>query len=99
MKVRVIGGVQAGNNTTVQGYLQYGGTSFIRNMYAGEEDPERPDRVVDEMTAYSTQYWFYDPNLSTWRSNDAQGSSISVEVSTDLTDKSSGASNCYCNNT
>ncbi len=42
------------------GSLTYGGTSFIRNGRVGQRDPGRPDRFLNEMTAYSTRYWFYD---------------------------------------
>jgi hypothetical protein len=54
------------------GNLTYGGTSFIRNFNVGHFDPLRPDRLIDELTAYSTRYWFYDPTASQmrWRFNE-----------------------------
>ena len=44
---------------SLTGSLTYGGTSFIRNARVGQRDPDRPDRLRNEMTAYSTRYWFY----------------------------------------
>ncbi len=54
------------------GNLTYGGTSFIRNFNVGHFDPLRADRLIDELTAYSTRYWFYDPtaNQMRWRFNE-----------------------------
>ena len=57
--------VQTGSLT---GSLTYGGTSFIRNARVGQRDPDRPDRFRNEMTAYSTRYWFYDQG---WMFRDA----------------------------
>ena len=44
---------------SLTGSLTYGGTSFVRNARVGQRDPDRPDRLRNEMTAYSTRYWFY----------------------------------------
>jgi len=41
----------------VVGYLRYGGTSYLRNPEYGTRDPLRSDRIIDEMTAYSTRHW------------------------------------------
>ncbi len=81
MRIKVIGGFGSGINSIVQGHLQYGGTSFIRNMKEGTPDPERPDRYIGEMSAYSTRYWFYESGE--WQSKDALGASVSVQVSGD----------------
>ncbi|HOW68357.1 MAG TPA: hypothetical protein P5186_27955 [Candidatus Paceibacterota bacterium] len=41
----------------VSGYLRYGGTSYLRNRECGIRDPEHPDRILGEMTAYGTRHW------------------------------------------
>jgi hypothetical protein len=41
----------------LSGYLRYGGTSYLRNPEYGTRDPGRPDRLIGEMTAYSTRHW------------------------------------------
>lgn len=82
LRVKVYGGAVGGNEGTRDGYLKYGGTSFIRNMTPGTPDPERPDRYIDEMTAYSTRHWYYDPIFG-WQSKDAFGSPITAWVSDD----------------
>jgi len=68
------------------GNLTYGGTSFIRNFNVGHFDAERPDELVDEMTAYSTRYWFYDPSQGQmrWRFNENLTiDSVEMELSPD----------------
>jgi hypothetical protein len=59
--------------------LIYGGTSFIRNERLGVSvDPERPDRITDELTAYSTRYWFYTPSAGTAIQN-AESRSVTIQ--------------------
>ena len=81
LRVKLHGGAAGGINSTVDGYLAYGGVSLIRNQSPGSQDPHNPDRWVNETTAYSTQYWFYQNGQ--WRSKEAFGSPISVQVSND----------------
>jgi hypothetical protein len=57
MKIRLPGNHTTFNNV-INGSLTYGGSSFIRNEQPGTIHPERPDRVVNEFTEYSTRYWF-----------------------------------------
>ncbi len=83
MRVKAFGGAIGGIESTRDGYLRYGGTSLIRNQTPGTPDPERPDRIKDEATAYATQYWYYDGQLNKWQSKDAFGSYVSVQVSND----------------
>lgn len=83
MRVRVIGASSTGLHSILQGYLKYGGTSFIRNMERGVPDPERPDRYLNEMTCYSTRYWYWKNDVLGWQSKDALGASIALEVSSD----------------
>ena len=82
LRVKVYGGSVGGIEGTRDGYLRYGGTSFIRNKTPGTPDPLHPDRYIDEMTAYSTRYWYYDSDLE-WQSKDAFGSPITAWVSDD----------------
>jgi hypothetical protein len=42
----------------LSGELSYGGSSFIRNFDVGIPDPDRADRIRDELTAFSTRFWF-----------------------------------------
>ncbi len=58
------------------GRLTYGGTSFIRNFNVGQFDPERSDRLVNEMTSYSTRYWFFDPTPGQQRWKFTEGLTI-----------------------
>lgn len=61
MLVRLPGAFTPGQ---LSGNLTYGGTSFIRNPTVGVVDPVRADRIVGEMTPYSTRYWFFDTSLA-----------------------------------
>jgi hypothetical protein len=68
------------------GNLTYGGTSFIRNFNVGHFDPARRDRLVNELTGYSTRYWFYDPTPSQmrWRFNEGLTiGSVEMELTAD----------------
>jgi hypothetical protein len=57
LKLRLVG--QSMTYTTpLAGRLSYGGTSYLRNPRVGTFDPIRPDRLRNEMTTYSTRYWF-----------------------------------------
>jgi hypothetical protein len=59
--------------TSLRGRLTYGGASFIRKFNVGAPDAERPDRLRNELTSYSTRYWFFDPSpgIARWRFTDA----------------------------
>lgn len=67
-------------NVSVPGSLSYGGTSFIRNPRVGSYDPARPDRLRNELTAYSTRYWFRDLDL-VWRFAEAFRSPVTLTLS------------------
>jgi hypothetical protein len=67
--------------TTVSGALTYGGTSFLRNFDVGTFDPQRPDRLRDELTAYSTRYWFFHAPSSTWRFTEAFSNPVTMTLS------------------
>ena len=81
LKVRLIGGALGGINTTVDGYLNYGGVSLIRNQSRGSEVDDDPSRLVDEYTTYSTRYW-YDKG-GEWYAKESLGAPISVQVARD----------------
>ncbi|MBK7999920.1 MAG: hypothetical protein IPK15_14690 [Verrucomicrobia bacterium] len=68
-------------HASVPGRLSYGGTSFIRNPRVGGFDPARPDRLRNELTAYSTRYWFRDQDL-VWRFAEAFSSQVTLTLST-----------------
>jgi len=55
MKIRLPGGFT--QDAPVSGYLRYGGTSYIRNPTYGTRDPQHADRIIGEMTPYSTRHW------------------------------------------
>lgn len=81
LRIKVRGGIVGGINSTIDGYLSYGGTSLIRNEEPGHIDPENPDRLVNETTEYSTRHWFYQGGK--WKSKDAFGSHVNIQVSND----------------
>ena len=89
MRIKVFGGSVGGADSTIDGYLVYGDSSFIRNQYRGTPDPLHPDQLQDEITVYATRYWRYDSSAQGWKTEDRYGSqafqsSISVQVSNDL---------------
>jgi hypothetical protein len=70
MKIRLPGQHNPNRNRTfITGSLTYAGTSYLRNEVPGRFDPSRPERLMNEMTAYSTRYWFQ----SSARTNDLPG--------------------------
>ena len=79
--IRLPGGHTLGRND-VPGTLTYGGTSLIRNFDVGTFDPERPDRLRSEITAYSTRYWFFHAPSSKWRFTEAFSNPVTMTLST-----------------
>ena len=71
LQIRLPGDHSLGRSQ-LAGNLTYGGTSFVRNFNVGQFDPDRPDRLVNEMTAYNTRYWFLDPTpgQQRWKFNE-----------------------------
>lgn len=65
------------------GELTYAGTSFIRNFDVGTFEPQRRDRLRNEMTAYSTRFWFFHAPSTTWRFNEALSSPVTMQLSSD----------------
>ena len=76
-------GTHTHGRTQLAGELTYGGTSFIRNFDVGHFVPDRPDRLQDEMMAYSTRFWFFHAPSSTWRFSDALSSPVTMQLSAD----------------
>jgi hypothetical protein len=81
LKVKVFGGTISGIESTVDGYLSYGGTSLIRNQVPGSQDPQEPDRWNNETTEYSTRHWF--SQSGEWHSSETLRSPIKIQVSKD----------------
>jgi hypothetical protein len=81
LKINLPGNHSTGR-TTLAADLLYGGTSFIRNFDVGSFDPLRPDRLRDELTAYSTRFWFSPPG-GPWRSTAALSSLVTMQLSFD----------------
>ena len=68
--------------TQLAGQMTYGGTSFIRGQNVGSvPDPQHPDHVVGEMTAYSTRYWYFDGLLDAWQSNEGLSLPVNMQKS------------------
>jgi hypothetical protein len=67
----------------ISGELRYGGTSFIRNFDVGSFAPGRPDRLQNELTSYTTRYWFLHDPTKTWRSTEALSSTVTMQLSPD----------------
>lgn len=67
----------------LSGQLRYGGTSFIRNFSPGTLDPQQPDRLRDEMTSYTTRFWFFHAPSGTWRFSEALSSTVPMQLSPD----------------
>jgi FG-GAP repeat len=65
------------------GYLTYGGTSFIRQEHVGTFQPDRPDRLQNELTAYSTRFWYFDSGSDSWQSTEALSAPVTMELSSD----------------
>ncbi len=69
LKIRLVGASMTYTNP-LAGRLSYGGIGYLRKPRVGRYDPVRPDRLRNEMTTYSTRYWF---NLGNgWEFTDRQ---------------------------
>ena len=85
LQIRLPGSHSLGRSQ-LAGNLTYGGVSFIRNFDVGRFAPNRPDRLVDEMTPYSTRYWFFDPtpNQTRWRFTESMSiNGVEMELTPD----------------
>ncbi|MEM7245459.1 MAG: hypothetical protein AAF533_08945 [Acidobacteriota bacterium] len=80
MQVTLLGGQPISDPPpqNVLGRMTYGGTSYVRNQSPGMPDPARPDRLLDEMTAWSTRYWVFDIAAGDFRSREALTSDIAL---------------------
>jgi len=84
MKIRLPGShASARNQRFVTGSLTYGGLSYLRNFNVGTFDPERPDRLLNELRTYGTRYWYYDPQQARWQSNAALSIPVQMWLTTD----------------
>jgi hypothetical protein len=69
-------------------WLEQSGVSFVRNEWRGEmPDPERPDLVIEEMTAYPVAYWYRETDPDTgaqyWTSKDSFGIPVNAAITRD----------------
>jgi hypothetical protein len=62
------------------GQLTYGGNSFVRNFDVGQFVPGHPDRMTNEMTAYSTRYWFFHAPTASWEFSEALTSPVTMTL-------------------
>lgn len=82
MKINLPGSHTLGRST-LAGQLTYGGTSFIRNFDVGQFVPDRPDRLADEFSSYSTRYWYFHAPSASWEFTAALQSPVTMQLSTD----------------
>jgi hypothetical protein len=67
VRIRLAGNHSLDDGEVSQVTLTYGGTSYIRNPAVGIYASDRPDRLCDETTAYSTRFWQYvGPKSTDW---------------------------------
>lgn len=84
LQVNLIGSPPPGAPDAVPGVLTYGGSSFIRNQYVGEQ--RAPDRIAGEFTIYPTRFWYYDPGHPDlgidqgWKSRNGQQASVVLNL-------------------
>jgi hypothetical protein len=82
LKINLPGSHSLGR-TQLAGELSYGGTGFIRNFDVGTFLPNRPDRLQNEETAYSTRYWHFHAPSAKWRFSEALSSPVTMRLSSD----------------
>ncbi len=82
LKINLPGSHSVGR-TLLAGELTYGGSSFIRNFDVGEFVPDRPDHLADELTVYSTRYWYFHPPSAAWRFSATLKSPVTMQLSAD----------------
>jgi hypothetical protein len=83
IKINLPGHHTLGNSSTLAGQLTYGGNSFVRNFEVGSFVPGRPDLMTNEMTAYSTRYWFFNPQTASWQFSEALTSPVTMTLTND----------------
>jgi len=83
IRIKILGGALNNLDSMVEGFLKYGGISYIRNMQSGTFDPQNPDQLIEEMTGYSVRYLYYEPNLKVWQNKDVLEGSIPVQFTKD----------------
>lgn len=77
-----------GSHTTgraqIAGQVTYGGSCFLRTQNVGTvPDANRPDRVVGELTAWSTRYWYYDGGSNSWRFSEGLSAPVQMQMTSD----------------
>jgi hypothetical protein len=79
----VLPGDHSLGRSQVSGELRYGGTSFIRNFDVGAYDPAHPERLTNEITGYTTRFWFFHNPTATWRVSEALSSPVAMQLTAD----------------
>jgi len=82
LKINLPGSHSLGR-TQLAGELSYGGTGFVRNFDVGTYHPDRPDRLQNEETAYSTRYWYFHAPSAKWRFSESLKSPVTMQLSAD----------------
>ena len=83
LKIELEGTVRqlGADNTTLAGYLTYGGSSWIRNQNPNFSDRRDPVNLVGETTEYPVRSWAYDG--SQWTSKETFGSDVIIQLGRD----------------
>ena len=87
MKINVPG-THVNANKTVTARLAYGGTSYLRTSVAGTINPDQPDHIEDELTTWSTRFFYFDPGrpyadppvAAGWHFKEAQESIVALNL-------------------
>jgi len=95
MKINLVG-QHTVPSTVAAGALTQAGVQFVRNISVGTFDPETPNHIADEMTAWSSRFWFLHPGnpmatppvLPQWRFNEG----LTANIVLNLTNTSHDAS-------
>lgn len=78
VKVRMLATVSGTADKALQGYLHYGGTSWVRTSKYGTEAPGDPTRLQGEMRSYPATKWMFEKGK--WVPNESLGASINIEL-------------------
>ncbi|MCB2153629.1 hypothetical protein KQI84_01985 [bacterium] len=78
IKINVPGNM--GQSGFINGYLSDGGAQLVRNVDVGTYDPANPDKVVNEMTPYSSRVWFTQDGGETFEFRESLRAPIRLEL-------------------
>ncbi len=81
MKINLPGAHTTGQ-TMLTGFMRYGGVSYVRTQDMGTiPDPQRPDLVEGEMTAWPSRYWYFHQASDAWRYNEGLSAPVQMQLS------------------